>query len=370
MISTLLFSTALLFFQDEAEYPLLMAELRLVVQQFMEPGDGVVLRPLPYWERAMRISKEVERFEPTSTRELNAAHQLIAGMIRLTTGDIREATAEFQHGIRVEPNQAPMFHYALGLCASAAQQYDVSEKEFKLAADGAPHWASPRTARAAVFLELGRVKEAEALLRESLDLNLTDVDAVKSRQYLLLAQLLDAQNKPKDAEAALRSAVELDTQNPMLADYLGIHLLNTVGREAASQVWKSASVVFGQNPQIAREIALIETGLQVAEADTFKSPARAQLTEASPRLPGGARFRAYRIQAKARDVLKLRADSRAFQPFIALLGTDGRAVAMQNIRSSSFSVLEYRVNTPGTYYLIVGSYSPDQTGEFTAAVSR
>ncbi len=370
MIPTLLFSAVLLLLQNEAEYPLLMSELRLVVRNFMEPEDGVVIRPLPYWEWAMRLSNEAARFEPTSTRELNATHQLIAGMIRLTKGDLREATAEFQHGIRVEPNQAPMFHYALGLCARATGQFEVSEKEFKLAAGGAPHWASPRTALAAVYLESGRVQEVVLLLRENLDLNLTEVDAVKARQYLLLAQLLATRNRPKDAEAALRSAVKLDTQNPMLADYLGIHMLNTSGREAALGVWKSASLVFEQNPQFLREIALTENGLHVAAADTFKSPARAQLTEASPQLPGGVRFHAYRIQAKARDVLKLRTDSRTFQPFTALLGIDGLAVAMQSIRSSSFSVLEFRVNTPGIYYLIVSSYSPDQTGEFEVSVSR
>jgi len=175
---------------------------------------------------------------------------------------------------------------------------------------------------------------------------------------------LDAQKKIRDAEATLRTAIDLDTANPMLADCLGILLLKSGRRQQALDAWRMASKEFQNNSMLTREIALTEDGVSIASAPSLTGPTKGSITLSSPPLPGGSRYRAYRIQANLGDVLKFRADSRAFVPFMALLGTDGKAVAMQDIRSSYFSVLEYTVAAPGTYHLVVSTYSPGQIGEF------
>lgn len=356
--------------QPEEAFPNLMRELRAVVDEFKEPADGIVFRPLSYWERALIISDDAARFQPTSMREIYAAHQLVAGMIALSKGDVETAAAEFRHGMRLDANQAALFHYALGLSSSFAKDYAAGEKEFGQAAELWPHWASPRTALASIYLNSGRENRAETLLKESLDNSLTDSASAKSRQYLLLAQVFDVQNKPKEAEAALKTAIELDSTNPVLVDYLGVHLLNHGQLKTALGIWKTASGVFREEPALIREIALAGTGLAISGAEAFAPPIRSSLDASRPQLPGGSPYRVYAIQSKTGNLLKFRVDSIAFQPFVALLGPDGKAVAMQQIRSSSFAVLEYPVTAPGTYHLVVCSYSPGETGTFEISVPK
>lgn len=367
MIHTFLLSLILLFGQDESEYPQKLQQVRDAVHGFMEPEDGVFNSDPKYWDQVLMDIDFLIRSKPS--REVDAAYQLAAAMKNLTTGDVESAKDDFEFGLSVEPNQAPMFHFGMGLCYSVMGKDDESEKEFKLAAAGASAWARPRSALAGLYMAVGRLKEAEAAVRESIEL--TELDRAKGRQYVLLSQLQDLQGNSKEAETTLRQAVELNTGEPLITDYLGLHLFKSAGKAAALSVWKPALDSFEDNSALTREVSLVQNGMKAGSwPNTFSKSVKSKIGPANPLLPGGSRYRAFRFQAKAGDVLKFRTDSKSFQPFSALLSPDGKAVALHDTRSSYYSLIEYAVKTPGTYYLIVSSYHPGQTGEFTVSRAK
>src|SRR5687767_12822029 len=116
MFHSFLFATLLLFVQDESEYPRLLQEVRDVVQTFKEP-EGAFMPPAQYWDEALQNVDKVLNFQPT--REFEAAYQLIAAMLKFSNGNVQGAFEDFQHGLTVDPNSAPMFHFGIGMCYSA-----------------------------------------------------------------------------------------------------------------------------------------------------------------------------------------------------------------------------------------------------------
>ncbi len=365
-MATLLLTFLFLLGQDESEYDRLLQRVRDAVHDFMEPEDGQLVSQAQYWDEVLRDIDLVLNFK--ATREIEAAYFLASGMKNLASGDVRSATDDFKFGIIVNPNQAPVFHFAIGLCYSMTGQSADSEKEFKMASDGAPAWASPKAALAALYMDSGRLDEAEAAVRESIEY--TDSKQVKGRQLLLLAQMQDLRGNVMEAETTLRQAMEVDMENPMFPDYLGLLLFRS-NKDAALGVWRAAARGLEQGSVLTREISLVEKGLKVGSWNTtFKSKVTSKLGPLNPRMPGGTRYRAFRFESRAGDILKFRTDSKTFQPFSVLLAADGKPVALHDIRSAYFSYLEYEVVKSGTYYLIVSSYLPDQMGNFQVSRSQ
>jgi tetratricopeptide (TPR) repeat protein len=363
MLQSFLFAAALLFVQDEAEYDRLLMQVREAVALFKEP-DGAFMPPGKYWDEALQNVDKVLNFQPT--REFEGAYQLISAMKHFTAGSVQAALEDFRHGLRVDPNSVPMFHFGLGMCYSALGRYGESENEFKLAAEAAPGWGRPRTALAAIYLETGRAGEAETAAGEGIEL--TDSVRARGRQYLLLAQARQARGVSDGAEDALTKALEMDPEDALLPDYLGLHKFNRGGKDQALAVWKRALAAFPGNAALTREISLAENGMKTGSwPNTFRERATSSLGPANPLLPGGSRYRAFRIQASAGEVLRFRTESGAFQPFTLLLSADGKPVALHDIRSSYFSLVEYAVKAPGAYFLIVSSYFPGHAGEFTVS---
>ena len=367
MIATFFLTFFLFLGQDESEYDRLLRQVRDAVHDFMEPEDGMFVSQVQYWDQVLQDIDLVLNFK--ATREIEAAYRLASAMKNLGTGDVQSAMDDFQLGLIVDPNEAPMFHFGIGLCYSLMGRSADSEKEFKLAEEGAPAWARPKAALAALYMDAGRLEEAEAAVRESVEY--TESNRTKGRQFLLLAQLQELRGNSKNAGATLRQAIELDPENPVFPDYLGLQLFRSVGKDAALSTWKTALGVFEQDAALTREISLVERGMRVGSwTTTFKSKVTSKLAPANPRLPGGSHYSAFRFQSKAGDILKFRTDSKAFQPFSVLLAADGKPVALHDIRSSYFSYVEYQVTKPGTYYLIVSSYLPRQTGLFQVSLSH
>ncbi|AUT00310.1 peptidase [Nostoc sp. CENA543] len=97
-----------------------------------------------------------------------------------------------------------------------------------------------------------------------------------------------------------------------------------------------------------------------------------ELTASSPTLKNGSPYNVTKLEGKKGQLVSIRVDSvlEEFSPFIVLLDAQGRVVSSDNDREGRYSALIDRAKLPadGTYYVVVTSKTPNQSGRYRLTV--
>ena len=359
MTYLLFFFAFFLFQDDERAYEIAKEEVELAVQAFVNPESSIALPQKSHWEAAMLAVDMVLDFEPS--RLIEGRYLFFSGMNLLHEGDLETAISDFTRSAQIDPNQAALARYGIGLAHSFDSELDRAEDEFLKALELWPHWARPYAALAALYLDADRLTEAETAVRRSLER--TAAEAAKGRQYLLLAQILKSQDKQEGVEESLRLGVEATPDDLLLYDYLGLFLFQQGSRAAAMKAWQDALALGPSYGPVRRIVAIAEQGIRVASSVGF-APGESSLQNTDGVLVGGTRFRAYGLSGEGGERLRVRIDSSEFTPLAFLVSAAGELVDVPDIRSSYFSEINYTFEDSGSYFLIVTTARPGALGMF------
>lgn len=330
------------------------------VEGFVNPESSISLPPKSYWEEALESLDVVYAMDPS--RVVEGRYLFFSGMNLLAEGKVAEAISDFTRSIQIDPNEGALSRYGLGLAHSYLQDLDEAESQFRLASEVRPFWSRPYAALAALLMDSDRLAEAEAAILRSLEL--TEHEAAKGRQYLVLGQVLQSEGRDDEVEDALRQAVGATPEDLLLRDYLGLHLFGSGRRREALSAWVDALMISPGYAPIRRHVALAEEGVPIGETTAFELGESAlRVTDAV--LVGGTRYRVFSFAAEAGELWRVRVDSTDFTPLAYLVSAEGVLVGAPDIRSSYFSRIEQTLADKGTYYLIVSTDRPGPIGRFT-----
>ena len=329
------------------------------VEAFVNPESSIALPPKSYWEEALDALDIVYTLEPS--RVVEGRYLFFSGMNLLAEGDVDAAIADFTRSIQIDPNEGALALFGLGLAYSYLLDLDEAESQFRAASLARPSWARPYAALAALMMDSDRLADAEDAIFRSLEL--TVHEAAKGRQYLVRGQVLRFEGRDDEVEDALRQAVVSTPGDPLLRDYLGLHLFGVGRREAALDVWAEALTMSPGYAPVRRNLALAEEGVRVGESTPFE-PGESALRVTDGILVGGARYRAFRFEAMAGEFWQVRADSTDFTPVAYLVSEEGRLLGVPDVRSSYFSRIDHTFADSGTYFLLVSTDRPGPVGRF------
>ncbi|UBF25620.1 PPC domain-containing protein [Kovacikia minuta CCNUW1] len=81
-------------------------------------------------------------------------------------------------------------------------------------------------------------------------------------------------------------------------------------------------------------------------------------------------FDTYQFEGKAGQSVMIRMDSKAFAPFLMLLGPDGKKIAIdENTPNDDYAAIAQQLPANGTYRLIANSRAEKQKGAYTVSVT-
>jgi Flp pilus assembly protein TadD len=145
---------------------------------------------------------------------------------------VNEALATLDEALARDPREARL-HYARGQLAFSAGRFAEAESSFLRTLELAPDLSDAHNFLGAVYQELGRLDEAERAYRQALA---NPAWPTPDKAWLNIGLLHLRQERPDDALAALRRAVELEPRN-FKAHYELAALLDRLGRldEAARE---------------------------------------------------------------------------------------------------------------------------------------
>lgn len=359
MIYLLLFLTVSLIQDDERAYEIAKQEIEVAVQNFVNPESFIGIPPESYWRAAMLAGDMVLDFEPS--RFIEGRYLFFSGMNSLNQADSGTAISDFSRLLQVDPNEAALGYFGIGLVHSFNNELDKAEEEFLKASEAWPHWARPYTELAGLYMAAGRFVEAETVLRQSLALTLSET--AKGRQYLSLAQIFRSQQKNDGVEEMLRLAVAVAPEDLTLYNYLGLFLFHEGRREEALETWDEALFLNPSFGPIRRNVAIAKTGVQFKNSVPFVQ-GKSSLRITDEILIGGGRFRAYEFFAQGGDKFHVRVDSSEFLPLTFLVSEEGELLDVPDIRNAHFSEINYNVKSPGYYFMIVTTARPGSVGLF------
>jgi Flp pilus assembly protein TadD len=141
------------------------------------------------------------------------------GRIYLSNGEFDAAADELGNAVRLDPNQ-PMNHYWFGLALHELRRDQEAVATFDAAIKLAPKFASAHIGRASSLQRLGRLDECEQAIRTALQLN-----AQEPAAFDLLGVLMVSRASPREAIAAFRKSITLKPDNPMVHWNLAMSLL-------------------------------------------------------------------------------------------------------------------------------------------------
>ena len=194
---------------------------------------GLCFRLSRLWQRqrpqqALALARQAAMLEP---QKPDLREHLVGLLIELDEED--EAEAVLREALERHPG-----HAALHFHRSRLLQRNRRLEEAVTAARRAVE-LDPRRARwydhlAALLMEEGRLAEAEAELRQALDQNVES-----GGMYFRLSRLLQGQ-RPEEALAAARRAVDVEPQKPYLREHLAALLLDAGDEADAEAILRDA----------------------------------------------------------------------------------------------------------------------------------
>lgn len=159
-----------------------------------------------------RVAPEYNlREDPDAQRRVAAMDRVAVAEERLRAGDEAGAEAEARKALALDPGVAGA-HTVLALLADRRGDADGAGREYKRAVELAPHRGSTLNNYAAWLCRNGHQAESLSLFSEALRDPGYDTPAVALGNAGACALEAD---RPKDAENALRKALELDPENPV-----------------------------------------------------------------------------------------------------------------------------------------------------------
>jgi len=154
---------------------MVQAEAALMSLLDAEPDEPDALQMLGIAKRMQGHDADAEKFYARSLAvkpDQPNVHHNLGNMLRLQ-GRADEAIAAQREAIRLKPNYAEA-HLDLGLALSLKGDFTGAEKAFRDALRVQPNFLFAKQALAATLNDLGRPKEAEAMMRQTIALGIRD----------------------------------------------------------------------------------------------------------------------------------------------------------------------------------------------------
>lgn len=345
--------------QDESAYDRLFNEVQQGIEEFISPSGPASLGTPAHWAQLQEVVDQVLNFKPS--REVEAQALFIMGMRSLVAGNPDAAISDFSRGLTLNPNQAALFRYGMGLTHTLDRRYDLAEEQFLQAVDLWTEWARPWMTLGAIYLDTGRLDPADSAVRKGLDLTLND--RAKARGYLLLAQVQKARGDARGALANLRLGAEADPDDPSIAEYFGMGLFASGDRAGALKVWNAGRGLFPNHLPLRLYADALEKGVTAKAVQPLRLPSKRSI-------PEGETHVSFSWSGRANDVLKLRVESPRFSPIVIVTDRSGRVSAIQDIQSSYFGLLHWTVPATGSFQVHVFAGSSGTFGEFEMAEAK
>jgi serine/threonine protein kinase/tetratricopeptide (TPR) repeat protein len=156
--------------------------------------------------------------------------------------NLREATHASRRAVELDPESAEA-HVARGLAESLGKNYEVAEKEFKVAMRLNPRlYDAPYLFGRCAFSQ-GKMEEAATLFRRASELDLADYQCLN-----LLGLTLRALGRVDEARTVTRAALERTERhievhpNDARAFYMGSHALNQLGDPERALEWAARAL--------------------------------------------------------------------------------------------------------------------------------
>ncbi len=152
----------------------------------------------------------------------------LAGVL---AGERRADKIELMRALAARHPDDPRAHYALALVASQRKRYDLAFQELERASRLKPQWDKPWLLHAQLLRLQGRVKEAEAGLRQAAR------EHPSATLWQALGRMLMQQKRHDDALEAFQKAARLDPENEELRTAIGLLAIETKKWELARETW-------------------------------------------------------------------------------------------------------------------------------------
>ena len=142
------------------------------------------------------------------------------------------------------------------------KKYDEVIASVESGATAAPQAAKPLANVVQAYVQAGKTGEAEKVLRAVIEANAKNAEA-----FALLGTVKNIQNKPDEAEADFRKAIEVQPDNPVGYRALAIHQFSRGNREAGEATLRDGRKHSPRDPSLALALAgLLEQDQRIDEA--------------------------------------------------------------------------------------------------------
>jgi type IV pilus assembly protein PilF len=177
---------------------------------------------------ASSVDQEVRRLQARSLYE--------QGLKNLADRQVSPALTSLREAVRLDPDNA-MFRNSLGVLLLDLHKPAEAEAEFQKAAQLDPNYAEAHHNLGLAFAEQGRYEQAIASYLKALSMPIYPTPEVG---YYNLGRAYAQLGKPREAEEALRTAIQFDQKLAAAYYQLGLVLVGTGRREEARAAFQRA----------------------------------------------------------------------------------------------------------------------------------
>ncbi len=169
-------------------------------------------------------------------RRLRARSLYEQGLRSLADRQLSVGLSSLKEAVQLDPDN-PIFHNALGVLLLDLRKPAEAEVEFQKAVGLDPNYAEAHHNLGLSFAEQGRYEQAIAAYRKALSLPVYPTPEVG---YYNLGRAYAQVNKLREAEEALRTAIQLEPKLAAAHYQLGVVLTSTGRREEAKGAFRRA----------------------------------------------------------------------------------------------------------------------------------
>lgn len=213
------------------------------------PRHGVVLlvSVLLLAGCASAKEREVQRLQARAAYE--------QGVRNLDENRVSLGLAALKEAVQLDPDNA-VFHNALGVVLLNLRKPAEAQEEFQRAVDADSNYAEARHNLGLSMAEQGRLEDAVAQYRKALALPIYPSPEVA---YYNLGRAYSQLKKPKEAEEALRAAIQLSPKLVPAYYELGVVLTGQGRRDEARAAFRSARDLDPSSPFSQAAVQALQT---------------------------------------------------------------------------------------------------------------